>query len=70
MTRSMGTMVQVVGDDNEKHRCLVELMKEVHLCLGIPFQNPLPPAHILLPLVDIQPLDVSRDMPVEQQYLC
>ena len=63
MTQSMGAMVQVVGDDNAKHRHLAELMEEVHLCLGIPFQNPLPPAYTLLPPGDIECLAISLDMP-------
>ena len=63
MTRSMGTMVQVMGDDNAKYRHLAELMEEVHLCLGIPFQNPLPSAHTFLPPVDIKPLAILRDTP-------
>ena len=57
-TRSMGAMVQVVGDDNAKHKRLVELMEEMHLCLGIPYKSykdPLPPASSDLPPVDIQP---------------
>ena len=37
MTRSMNAMVQGVGEDYAKHKHLVELMEEAHLCLGIPF---------------------------------
>lgn len=47
MTRSMNAMVQVVGEDHAKHKRLVELMEEAHLCLGIPFpgwEAPFPPA--------------------------
>ena len=43
-TRSIGSMVQVVRDDNAKHKRLAELMEETHLCLGIPYtphQGPL-----------------------------
>ena len=56
MTRLMNGMVQVVGEDNAKHKRLAELMEEAHLSLGVPFTRydapfppppiPLPPAHI------------------------
>lgn len=62
MTRSMNSMVQVVGEDTTKHKRLAELMEETHLCLGIPYtpyHGPLPPAPTLLPPADIQPPAVS-----------
>ena len=56
MTRLMNGMVQVVGEDNAKHKRLAELMEEAHLSLSVPFTRydapfppppiPLPPAHI------------------------
>jgi hypothetical protein len=52
MTRSMNAMVQVVGEDHAKHKRLVELMEETHLCLGIPFpghEAPFPPAPMPVP---------------------
>jgi hypothetical protein len=58
MTRSMNAMVQVAGEDNAKHKRLVELMEETHLCLGIPFpghEAPLPPAPTRFPGLDIPP---------------
>ena len=65
-TRSMGAMVQVVGDDNAKHKRLAELMEETHLCLGIPYksyQDPLPPTSSDLPPADIQPPAVCSNAP-------
>ena len=69
-TRSIGSMVQVIGDNNTKHRCLVQLMEETHLCLGIPYtphQGPLCPATILLPSADIQPPAKFSNLPPPQE---
>ena len=63
-------MVQVVRDDNAKHKRLAELMEETHLCLGIPYtphQGPLCPAATLLPSADIQPLAKSSNLPPPQE---
>ena len=68
--RSIGSMVQVVRDDNAKHKRLAELMEETHLCLGIPYtphQGPLRPAATLLPSADIQPPAKSSNLPPPQE---
>lgn len=70
-TRSIGSMVQVVGDDNAKHKRLAELMEETHLCLGIPYtphQGPLCPATTRLPSVDIEPPAKSSNLPPPQEF--